>query len=366
MALDRMYVLIEAINTKLALSLIGAFALSGCGFFFQRATVKIAPDDMISVGGLTAKIEHRKYCWESCREFDRITFFRGYKKLGEEFFLKEIGISHQPHTDGLIAFPRKAMLITTFSSTNYGEIAAGITVVANQPRIQPLMGCLDADVPVSNHPANGNRMCARHPYDLSFWPALYLEEAKVSYHSHFWIDYETETFHEIANQFPAQAERIGVIGIDQTRSHFVQLFSTAEHKTYSLCAYGNLGHNATYRCVEFIANEPAPAAKDGEGTSPAKVPVATSGIKFATVDTQLVDARLAWLSTYFSAPLSLRTKAGTQVVGTKSGTKPSPFDSSPTVCSQCKTNAKPLLFDSVLLPTPQGQSGSDPVGSDPL
>lgn len=366
MTRNRMHMLVADIKTKVALSLIAALALSGCGFLFQRASVRTAPDDEISLKGLTAKIEHREYCWDGCKQYDRITFFTGYKKLGEEFFSKEIGMPYQPHTDGLIAFPRKAMFITTFSSSNYGEIAAAIRVVDNHPRIQPMMGCLEGDKPVSNHPANGNRICAHRPHNLSYWPALYFEETKISYHTDFWIDYETETFHEIASAFPAQAERIGVIGIDQTRSHFVLLFSTSENKTYSLCAYGNVGVNATYRCVEFVASETPPPTKDREGTSPAKVPVATSGIKFANVDTQLVDARLAWLSKYFSAPLSLSTKAGTQVVGTKHGTKPSPFESSRTVCSQCKTNAKPLLGDLVLSPTPQGQSESDPVGSDPL
>lgn len=366
MTTDRMYASIDVIKAKLVLSLIAAFALSGCGFFFQRGSVKIAPDDKISVEGLTAKIEHREYCWDGCKQTDRITFFRGYKKLGEEFFSKEIGMPYQPHTEGLIAFPRKAMFITTFSSSNDGEIAAGLTVVDNQPRIQPLMGCLDGDEPVSNHPTNGNRICANHPNNLSYWPALYLQETKISYHSNFWIDYETETFHEIARQFPTEAELIGVIGIDQPRSHLVLLFGTTKNETYLLCAYGNRGFDATYRCIEFIAAEPAPLTKDREGTSPAKLPVQTSGIRFANVDTQLVEARLAWLSRYFSSPLSLVTKASTHVVSTKNGIKPSPFETSPTRCGQCTSNAKPLLIDGMLSPNPQGQSGSDPVGSDPL
>ena len=54
MTLDRMHVLVTDIKTKLALSLIAAFALSGCGFLFQRASVRIAPDDEISLKGLTA------------------------------------------------------------------------------------------------------------------------------------------------------------------------------------------------------------------------------------------------------------------------------------------------------------------------
>jgi hypothetical protein len=328
--------------------------------------VKIAPDDKISVKGLTAKIEHREYCWDDCKQTDRITFSRGYKTLGEEFFSKEIGLPYQPHTDGLIAFPRKAMFITTFKSSNHGEIAAGITVVDNQPRIQPLMGCLDGDEPVSNHPASDNRYCAHRSDNLSYWPALYIQETKISYHSNFWIDYETETFHEIASQFPTKAELIGVIGIDQPRSHLVLLFGTTKNQTYLLCAYGNRGFDATYRCVEFIATEPAPPTKDREGTSPAKLPVQTSGIRFTNVDTQLVDARLVWLSRYFSDPLSLVTKASTQIVSTKNGVKPSPFETSRTQCRQCKNNAKPLLIDRVLSLNPQGQSGSDPAGSDPL
>lgn len=229
------------------------------------------------------------------------------------------------------------------------------------------MGCMEGgNEPVSNHPANGNRFCTSRDEDVSYWPALYFQETKISYHNGFWIDYETETFHEIASGFPARTRLIGVIGIDQTRSHLVLLFGTAENKTYSLCTYGNVGLDATYRCVEFIATEPAPPAEDRKGTSPAKVPVPTSGVGFASVDMKLVEARLAWLSSYFSDPFTLIARAGTQVVSTKNGTKPSPFESSSTVCGQCQTTPKPRLTNSVLSLTPQGQPGSAPKGSDPL
>lgn len=336
MMLNRIQVFVGTAKLRLALVLITACNIVACGWLFPRGTTKIAPDDQISLKGLTAKIEHRESCWDSCSPYDKISFFAGYKKLGEDFFSRELGLSYQPHTGGLIAFPRKAMFITTFSTDNDGAVVAGIKLVDDRPQIQILMGCLDGDRgPVSSYPIREKHHCAPAGNYLDQRSGLFLEVAQISYHYYYWIDYQTETFHEIASKFPEGAKQISVLGIDQARSHLVLLFSTSKDMTYSLCAYGNVGLEATYRCVEFAANDPVPPERRLVEAIPPKLPVPTSGFRFDTEDMTLVAARLAWLSNYFIEPLSLVPKTSTQIIRYKSGAKPPPIEKWTNPCGKC-------------------------------
>ena len=180
--LSRMHMFVGTAKWPRALILITICNLVGCGWLIPRGSTKIAPNNQISVRGLTAEIEHRESCWDSCHPYDKISFSAGHKKLGEDFFSQELGQSYQPHTRGVIAFPRKAMFITTFSGDNGGAVVAGIKLIDNRPKIQILMGCLSGNRgPVSSYPIREKYHCAPAG-NLDHSPALFLEVAQISYH----------------------------------------------------------------------------------------------------------------------------------------------------------------------------------------
>lgn len=304
---------------------------------------KIAPDDKISVKGITAKIEHLESCWEGCSNHDEIKFIANYRILGEDFFRREIGLPWQPYTDGVIAFPKKAMLLTIFSSMNEGSVVSGITTAGGEPHIVALMGCIEVDnATFSPQPSVPGHHCDNFDGEI-YWghlanPTIFSHSLQISYHHKFWIDYKTQTFHEIATNAPENGKFIGVIGVDEERRHILVLFHIENKDSSSLCTYGNSGIKATYHCMEFLPAIPLPLQNlTKEPARIAQIPVATSGIEYVSYDNAPLNM---WISQYFilspkGSPFPI-PRANTTIINFQNGVKPSPLKKWESGCGQCQ------------------------------
>eukprot|EP01034_Spumella_vulgaris_P043997 gene43997-54672_t len=288
---------------RCTLLFISLLLLAACG---DR---KYAPDERIAGDGVSVLVEHWERCWEGCRKSEQPRLFGRWGELEKGIYDEQLGIGYQPSIHGLILLPKKRSFLTIVSDTNNGAV---LVELAKGPRLTPLAGCWGGGgSTLSRLGRLQSSHCLRQdsatPAVSMFGPDKYYEALQVSLHGGFWLDYQSERVHEVAQGGPDYEDLLAPVSVAPGRRYLLAIYRTATPRQYKACAYGGgTGKEAPSRyCVEFDAGAAAVAGGTPDAclapTDPAALrlaPVRTSGVTLLVENAEVTACQAAWLSRY--------------------------------------------------------------------
>jgi hypothetical protein len=262
---------------------------------------KYAPDQHIAGDGVRVRIEHWERCWEGCSKSEQPRLYGRWGELDKDDYNEQLGIGYRPYINGLIPLPKKRSFLTIISDSNNGAV---LVELSKGPRLAPLAGCWDGGGSTLSRLGTqpGSHCSGAEPASQAvsmFGPDKVYEALQVSLHGGFWVDYQTERVHEIAQGGPDYADLLGPVGVDPGRSHLLALYRTTAAGRYQACAYsGGTGTAAPGRyCVEFEAGAgPEACAAPADPTALRLAPLRTSGVTLLVETAGVTACQAAWLS----------------------------------------------------------------------